>query len=82
VSPATIIPAFDPFKYRKLSLLLICEGMAVNPLHFDGFEEALCHSIIPAVALTAHTLDYKAVCLQDLGERIAGVLDASVGVED
>ena len=81
MSPAAIIPAFDPLKYRKLSLLLICEGMAVDPLHFDGFEEALSHGIIPAVTFPAHTLDYKAVCLQDPGERITGVLDASIRVE-
>ena len=82
MSLATIIPAFDPLKYRKLSLLLVCEVMAVDPLHLDGLEEALSHGIIPAVSFPAHTLDYKVVCLQDPGKRIAGVVDDSVGLED
>ena len=82
MSPSTIIPAFDPLKYRKLSLLLIYKGMAVDPLHFDGLEEALSDCIIPAISFPAHTLDHQTICLQDLGERIAGVLDASIGVED
>jgi hypothetical protein len=56
--------------------------MEVNPIHFDGFKEALSRRIIPAVTFPTHTLDNQAVCLQDPGERIAGVLDTSVGVED
>ena len=71
----------DNQPHRKLSLLLVLEVMAVDPLHFNGLEEALSHRIIPAVTLPAHTLDNQTVCLQDLGEHIAGLLDASVGME-
>jgi hypothetical protein len=82
VSPATIIPAFDPFKYRKLSLLLVCKVLPVNPLYFDGLEEALSYRIIPAVTFSAHTLNNQLICLQDPGELVAGILGATVGVKD
>ena len=60
---------------------MVREDMAINPVYFNGLEEALSHRIIPAVTLPAYTLDNQTVCLQDLGEHIAGLLDASAGVE-
>lgn len=80
--PATVVPAFDPFKYRKLSLLLVCKVLPVNPLHFDGLEEALSYRIIPAVTFSAHTLNNQLISFQDLSELVTGILAATVGVKD
>jgi len=82
VPPTTVIPAFDPLKYQKLSLLLIREVLPVDPLYFDGLKEALGNRIIPADSFPAHTLDNQAICLQDLSELMAGILGTPIGVEN
>jgi len=49
VSSAPVVPAFNPFKDCKLSLLLIGIGFRVNPLNFDCLNEAFSNSIIPSI---------------------------------
>lgn len=39
MSPATVIPVFDPLLYRKVCLLLICKVLTVNPLNFDCLKK-------------------------------------------
>ena len=79
--PATIIPAFDPFKYGKLSLLLVYEVLVVNPFYFDCLEEAFSQSIIPAISFSAHTLGNQLICLSDFSKIITCILSSSIRVE-
>ena len=54
----------------------------VNPFNFNCLEEAFSHRIIPAITFPAHAPGYPNVCIEDIDELLASILDPPIRVKD
>ena len=74
-----IIKPGDVFEYISTGLRSSFVILVVDPLTFQGAEEALHDGIVVAVACAAHT-DLNVIGSQDLADLLAGILAAPIGV--
>ncbi len=52
--PLRVVEIVDVKSDGLLDLLTCAPGLSPHEFCFQGFEEAFCHCIIPAVSLSAH----------------------------
>jgi hypothetical protein len=68
-------------KHRRLGLLVHVKVLQRDQLRFSGVEETLCHRVVPAVALAAHTRLYP-VLGQERPRAVDPLRTATVGMHD
>jgi len=81
MSPASIIPTFDPFKDRQLRFGLRAKGAPIEQLTFQSGEKRLGHGVIVGIADRTdgwHDAHFSAA----LAEGEARVLRAVIGMMD
>ena len=76
-----VVEGVDISTYRPDCALVCWPAPAVNELLLQGHKEALGHSIVPAVALSAHT-DEHVIVQQHLAVSATAVLGPPVCVHD
>jgi hypothetical protein len=81
VQTAGIVEALDVLEEITSGLIAGGVKAMMDPLGFEGVEEALHGCVVPAVALAAHRRGEARPC-QGGAIGFGGVLDAAVGVVD
>ena len=81
MTPFAVVEDLDVFEEVSMRGLVVEPATVMSQLGLEQMKERFGYGVIPAVALAAHAL-HETVSGQPLGELSAGVLDASIGVDD
>ena len=81
MTPLAVIEHFDIFKHCGLSLLVGVIVLQINQFGLSGVKEALCHRVVPTIALTAHTGLYRLLG-QELPIAVGPLLAATIRLHD
>jgi len=68
-----VVIGFDIFKDFSLSLIPCQKSLLIHDFSLEVAKERLSHRIVPAVTLTAHTLN-KTILLDHIPEAVTGIL--------
>lgn len=81
VPAARVVEAFDVFEGGSVDGGWIGQSRPADALQFQGAPEGLHRGIVVAVGAAAHRGD-QAVPREHIPKRLAGILDATIGVHD
>ena len=79
MTPLAIVKAFNPFRYRICCLFLADPRLLMNQFLFKASDERFRHTVVPAIALSAHALD-NISSSEKSSEFVACVLHSLVAV--
>jgi hypothetical protein len=81
MQPLSVVNDLDVLKNALSGFIPILVLLVMDQFGFQGLEERLRNSIVITVSGPAHALNYP-IHLQFIPETMAGILDASIGVEN